>query len=115
IAGEEVAEERVVAQLGWLEHRLAAAIGRAEKDVPLLARARPEQRIHLRNKRAFEAAIGPRAPADGRAESLPELRLQRAESVPAAVLAGVHPIAGERPVEHVLRGVRKLAQVREQK
>src|SRR5439155_11276552 len=105
----------MVAKLGWLEHRLAAAIRRAEKDVPLLARARREQRAHLRGHCAIESAVGPRAPADRRAESLPELRLQCPERVPAAALAGIHPIARERAVEHVLRRVRKLAQERQQK
>src|SRR5438105_8680649 len=76
LAGEELGEERMVAQLGWLQDRLAATVRRAEEEIPLLAGARREQRVGFGDQRAIESLNRPCAPPDGFAEALPELRLQ---------------------------------------
>src|SRR5205085_10954505 len=114
LAGEELGEERMAAQLGGLEHRLAAAVRRAEEEIPLLAGARREQRVGFGDQRAIESLIRPCAPPDGLAEALPELRLQRPQRIAAAPFADVDAIAGARAIEHVLRRIGQLAEVRQE-
>ena len=60
------------------------------------------------------ASVCPVRPPDGIAEPLPELRFQRPQRVPAAALARVHPVAGPRAIEHVLRRMGSLAEVWQQ-
>src|SRR5689334_7083025 len=89
------------AQLRWLQHRLAAAVGRAQELVPLFARPSGEERVRLGSESEIEGAFAPAVSRHRRAEALPELRLERSQRVRSAALAAIDPVAGAPAIQHV--------------